>query len=623
MQAGLSRQVVSILFLIVAQILLLACSSTPKTFQRPYFEASYQDYNRAPASMTPPAHAGEGQHPLDPVYMRTQADYHFAIAEAHSFEGNHHKAVESLKMVLVYDQESAQVPLRLAAEYVKLGLLSEALEYAELAKKKNPKLVDARILLGGLYSTLKAYEKALAEYEAVLKFDPENIEAPLYIGGVYAEQKKFDKAAQMFESLVRGDTYPQPHLIHFYLGRIRSEQKGEKFQRAAENAFKKALELKPDHLESLLALGEMHGRRGDSKSELELYRVFQRDHGPDVRLAEILVDKYLESENLEAAYDQLVILEKESDDSLNVKVRMALVLIEQKNFPGAVEKLQEVLRAVPESDKIRFYLAAVYEEMKDNKNAIKHFTRIPAESPFYSESILHASYLMKQQGQGDEALELVRTALEKRKDIPQFYPIYASLIEDPKEYPQALSKLQTADEMFPENVQIKFFMGMLHDKLGNKEKVVENMEKVIELDPNHVQGLNYLAFTLAEKGLRLEKAETLARRALEFEPNDGYIMDTLGWILYKQGRLKESIKILEAAHQAVPNESIIAEHLGDAYYSHALVNKAREMYIRAVEVEIDESKIKEIRAKITAIDKQEFKLGSSQQRQPASVQPAK
>ncbi|MCE3009567.1 MAG: tetratricopeptide repeat protein [Proteobacteria bacterium] len=623
MQARLSRKIGSALALILSHCFLQACSTSTKTFQRPYFEASYQDYNRAPASMTPPANAGEGQHPLDPVYMRTQADYHFAIAEAHSFEGNHHKAVESLKMVLIYDQESAQLPLRLAAEYVKLGMLSEALEYAEIAKKKNPKLIDARILLGGLYSTLKAYDKALTEYQEVLKLNPDNIEAPLYIGGVYAEQKKFDKAAQMFESMARRDSYPHPHLIQFYLGRIRAEQKGEKYQRAAENAFKKALELKPDHLESLLALGEMHARRGDSKSELELYRLFQRDHGPDSRLAEILVDKYLEAENLDAAYDQLVILEKESEDSLNIKVRMALVLIEKKDFPSAVEKLQEVLRAVPESDKIRFYLAAVYEEMKDNKNAIKHFKRIPSESPFYAESILHASYLMKQLGLTDDALDLVRTALEKRKDIPQFYPIYASLIEDPKDYPQTLSKLQVADEMFPENVQIKFFLGMIHDKLGNKEKVLESMEKVVELDPNHVQGLNYLAFTLAEKGLRLEKAESLVRRALELEPNDGYIMDTLGWILYKQGRLKESIKVLEAAHQAVPDESIIAEHLGDAYYRHALVSKAREMYIRAVEVEVDESKIKEIRAKITAIDNQELKLGSAQQRQPASIEPAK
>ncbi|MEN0057302.1 MAG: hypothetical protein AAGB31_00580, partial [Bdellovibrio sp.] len=84
----------------------------------------------------------------------------------------------------------------------------------------------------------------------------------------------------------------------------------------------------------------------------------------------------------------------------------------------------------------------------------------------------------------------------------------------------------------------------MNDRLGNKDVVIKEMQRVLEIDPNHVQGMNYLAFTWAEMNKNLGEAEKLARRALELEPQDGYVLDTLGWILYKQKRFNESIKFL-------------------------------------------------------------------------------
>ncbi|MNL58698.1 hypothetical protein D3C87_1823580 [compost metagenome] len=85
--------------------------------------------------------------------------------------------------------------------------------------------------------------------------------------------------------------------------------------------------------------------------------------------------------------------------------------------------------------------------------------------------------------------------------------------------------------------------------------------------------------------------------------------------MYKQGKFVESIKILEAAHKYQSSVSIIAEHLGDAYYKQAMVEKAKFMYKKAVDLETDRKKVEEIRSKITAIEKQEL----SNPRLPASV----
>jgi tetratricopeptide (TPR) repeat protein len=582
-----------------------------------YFDAAYDDHNRAPASFVPNSSGGDKTQNMDPVYMRTQADYYFSVAEAQSYDGQHQKAVESFKMVLVYDQESAQVPLRLSAEYVKLGLINQALEQAEVSVTKNPKYIDARLMLGGLYSSLKAYDKALAQYNEVLKQEPENTEAPLYIGAVYAEQKQYDKAIKYFESLAKNDNYQTPHLAHYYIARIHSGQDGKPHQRAAEQEYKKALEIKPDHVESVLGLSELYSKLGMDSKSTQILATFQKEHGPSSHIAETLGAQYLEAEQYDLAYEQYAILESNSDDSLNIKVKMALILIEQKKYPLAITKLQEVLAQVPDSDKIRFYLAAVYEEIKQTDKAVENFQKVPSESQFYTEAVVHSTYLMKQNKNLDGALKFAKTAVETRQDLPQLVVVYASLLDEKGQYTNAYDILSKGVQKFPEQVQMRFFLGTVNDHLGNKQAVVQDMKKVIELDPNHVQGLNYLAYTYSEMNQSLDEAEQLVKHALEIEPKDPYILDTYGWILFKKGKLNDSIRILESAYHTQPTESVIADHLGDAYFRAQMVDRAKNMYERAAEFESDEVKAREIRSKITSLQKQDLK---KERRMPASTE---
>lgn len=594
------------------------CASGPKSEDSQigggyseYNESVFKQGNRAPASMSPPSELAES-----PGGAQSQADYHFTMGEALSFDGKHQKAIEAFKAVVSYDPDSARVPLRISAEYIKLGMMSEALEYCELAAKKDPKLVDARLLLGGLYSAMKTYDKALTEYQAVLKLEPEHPEAPLYIGAIYAEQNQSEKAAQYFTVLAKNPAYPQPHVAQYYLGRIRSEQKGKKYEKAAEQAFKQALKISPRHLDSLIALGQLYVTQSRETKFLELYRNYISENGTDPRLSEILAQYHLENENFGEAERELIVLETSLEDNLSVKVRLAMVLIEQKKFEEALVKLHQVLKAAPESDKIRFYLAAVYEESGKWDEAIHHFKNVPKESQFYGESVVHAAHLLRQQKKTSEALSVVESGIKHRDDLPQMYSLYASLLDEQQDYSKAKEVLLSAAKKFPESVQIQFFLGTLFDRTGDKPKVIGHMKKVIEMDPNHVQGLNYLAFTYAEQGENLAEAEVLVKRALKFDPEDAYILDTYGWIQFKQGRLREALKTLEKASAKLPKEAVIVEHLGDVYFRLSLVEKARSMYERALSLEVDRDKLNQLKEKILNLD--DPKLTSETRRQPAS-----
>jgi Flp pilus assembly protein TadD len=107
---------------------------------------------------------------------------------------------------------------------------------------------------------------------------------------------------------------------------------------------------------------------------------------------------------------------------------------------------------------------------------------------------------------------------------------------------------------------------------------------------------------------------------LKLKPNDGYITDSLGWVLFHKGQFKDAVVTLEGAYKLKPDESIIAEHLGDAYLRNSLRDKARQMYVRAVNLESDETNITKIKQKIANIDStvQQSQYQEKSERTPSS-----
>lgn len=582
-------------------LLVAGCSTTGKNSDASvYHEASMNDLNRAPARFSPPPEETDlVQDAKHPANMHANADYYFTMGETLALEGNSRKAIEAYKTVLLYDPESPTVHLRLAVESIKAGLASEAINYCESAIKLDEKRVESHLLLAGLYSSMKAYDGAIKEYERVISLEPGNNEAPLYLGAVYAERKQYNKALAYFAKLAKDEDYNNRHLVEYYSGRVYQEMK---LKREAEGAFKRALDLKPDFYDALLALGGIFEVQGKKEQEINLYVKFQRDNGPNAVLAESLAQIFLGRQEYDHALEQLGLLEELGEDALSVKVKIALIYVEKKMYPEAVAKLQETLAMAPESDKVRFYLAALFEEMKENEKALKYFQEVPVDSNFYSESIIHAAFILKQSGKLSAASDVLEKGLDQKPENPQMFSLYAAIMDARNELDKALVRLEQGLERFPNQPQLLFYFGTINDKLGKKEIMLQSMKKVIELDPKHTQAFNYLAYTYAEEASNLSEAETLARKAHQLAPEDPFVMDTLGWVLFKQGRFKEAIPWLESAQTQQPAESVIADHLGDAYIQHRLPEKAKQMYQRAMELEQDREKQKKIESKLTSIE---------------------
>ena len=586
-----------LLFKIILSMSLFGCTTSSHQF----FDSAMNDKNRAPASLGIPESFDQAVTTIDPMHNQAEADFLFLKSEMESNAGRSTETIELLKSALIYDPESSTFMQRLSVEYYKTAKINDAIYWAEKAKALSPQRRDLNLLVAGLYTTTKNYTKAEDLYKRLILKDKEDVEAKLYLGAVYTEQKNYLKAIVVFKNLSQHPGYTSKYLAHYYLARVYSEQSKSNLNKVKEQ-LKKSIYLKPDFFEAINMLGHLIEKEEGLVKAYSFYAVHQQKHGPNIKLAEMLSQYYITLNEFDKAYEQLEILDESSDDLIQVKLKMALILIEKKIYDKATVKLQEILQIAPESDKVRFYLAAVYEEKKDFNNAFAQYMQIEKASSYFEESRLHAAFISKLMGNPDKALSMLQESIDKKVENPQSYFLMSQLFEDKKDYKKAMDILKQAEVKFSKNTQVYYHLGKLQDKMNLKDDMVTNMKKVVELEPEHAQALNYLAYTWAENGNELELAESYARKAVDKEKDDAFILDTLGWVLFKKAKFKEAVEVLEKAHSMQPQVSIISEHLGDVYTKMNLSSKARILFIKAVESEADLDRKKEIKSKLTQIE---------------------
>nr|MDA8077451.1 tetratricopeptide repeat protein [Nitrospiraceae bacterium] len=112
--------------------------------------------------------------------------------------------------------------------------------------------------------------------------------------------------------------------------------------------------------------------------------------------------------------------------------------------------------------------------------------------------------------------------------------------------------------------------------------MVAELRKAIELNPKNTDALNYLGYSYADKGIHLTEAESLVGRALEARPDNGYILDSLGWVYYKQGKLEKALELIKRASQTTKDDPVVLEHLGDIYKSMNEPRKAADAWEKSL-----------------------------------------
>ncbi len=590
----------NLVIVVVFLLLQFGCASTPF----PYFDSSLNDHNRAPASMGTPTEFTHSESTLE-TEQKIKLDTVFLKAEMDSLEGRSESAIENFKSAIQLDPDSEVLSYRLAVEYYRKGQIAEALYWGEKSLEKKPDKRETVLFVAGLLSAQKNFVRAENLYKNLIHKSNSDPEAHLYLAALYSEKKDYPNAIKHFSQLIKQKNFEQRHLAYYYRARVYIESGKIAGLPKAKKDLIDSLSIKPDFFDALQVLGRLIEKSEGKEASFKFYAQYQKQHGPSARIAEILSQHYIEKGDYDNAYSQLEILEATTDDQIQVKLKMSLILIDKKMYDLALNKLTELHQIVPESDKIKFYLGAVYQETKKLDKAVETFLEIQPASNHYEDSRIQAAMLLKNTGKSEQALSVIKEALSKKSENVHSYFVISQILEEQKKYDEAISYLKLADAKFAKNSQINYFLGTLFDRKNDKENMLTHMNKVIEIDSEHIQALNYVAYSLAEMKKDLPRAEELALKAAQLDKSDGFIKDTLGWVYYQKGDFDKAVQILEKAHKELPDVGIIAEHLGDAYLKLKQNNKALQTFQKAFDLENNTEKKKLIENKIVEMKNSE------------------
>lgn len=471
--------------------------------------------------------------------------YYFVLAKLSAFEGNSEGALYLIDKAIEQDKSSSFLEEVKARESVDANRIELALTAAQRSVDLNPKNQEALLLLGKLYSAKRMTNEAMAQYQEVLKLNPKSEDAYISIAREYMMRKETDLAIATITRMKRA--IPDSYAGDYYLGTLYSTFK--KDYPKALLVFKQILQENPEDSRSLQALGQIYLEMNDLPEALKVYKA----------------------------------LEKQTPEDIATQLRLGLLLYEMKSFGEAQERFQKILDANPNSDRIQYYLGVVNQVQKNDPAALEYFKQVVPESSFYKEAVVRAVIILESQNKIQEALDLAQVAAQKRPDITEFYDVVASLLTSMDNHQKAIESLKEAITQYPRDEKLYFALGVAYDKQGDTENAIKSMKKVLEIDSEHAPALNYIGYTYADQGVKLEEATAMLVKAVQLRPKDGYIADSLGWAYFKKGELNKAVYYLLKADELSPGEASILEHLGDAFAKKGSSKKAEIYYQKAAE----------------------------------------
>jgi tetratricopeptide (TPR) repeat protein len=195
----------------------------------------------------------------------------------------------------------------------------------------------------------------------------------------------------------------------------------------------------------------------------------------------------------------------------------------------------------------------------------------------------------------DDAIAVYEEILNFEKEKPEIYMYLAETYRYKKDYAKAEEILRKALSLFVNNDELNFNLAIILEKTNRYDEMVQCLKKTIEINPNHADALNYLGYSYADKGINLAEARSLINRALDLKPDNGYILDSLGWVHFKLGEYDEALKTLLKAAEIAKDapDPVIFEHIGDVYNSKGIKDKAKEYWEKAIGLQEKEEGLKE------------------------------
>ena len=518
----------------------------------------------------------EKDQPVD-IYQSDGSYYYFIESQIQQKKGHPELAIDFLKKAIEIDPGSAFLKKELVVLYLQKQDHQKALEIIEGELQVDPNNVESLVIYGRIQQTTKQTDAAKKTYQKVLTLDPKLQNIYLFLGSIYMDENNLSDAREIYQRLL--EHYPDSYVGHFFLGQIFARQGDAE---AAEKEFQKTLDLRPDLEGPKFELIDLYKTTGKTGDVIQLYTDILQQNPDQVRASMELGYFFHQIGNIEEADVLFRNLGVRSNTDPEVVKTFAQLYLDSKKYDVAIVVIKGMLKGSEDSSELHYAAGIAYDGKEDKEIALEHFFRVKPDSRFYQNAVVQISFLYQDMKKNDEGIRFLKEVIKTHPDNPDLWIYLGSFYEEVEDFTQAEQALQQALKMDPDSAKIYFRLGVVYDKWNRKDASIDSMKQVIRLDPQNANALNYLGYTYADLGRNLDEAEHLIKEALKYKPDDGYITDSLGWVYFKKGMIKEALLYLEKAVSLVPDDPIILEHLGDAYLEANQNDKALDCYQRSL-----------------------------------------
>lgn len=351
----------------------------------------------------------------------------------------------------------------------------------------------------------------------------------------------------------------------------------------ARQALDQALALRPKWLAAMTLYSRVILMQGNSY-EAAVYMaglLKQFPDADDVRsaYARLLV----ENRQLVEALEQYKLIAKKNPANENAIFVAGMLSLQLNLVAEAQDWLERLLALDKRQDQAHFFLGQIADLQNQVDVAIAHYSAV-LNGEHYYDARLRLAILVARQGDLDKARDYLLTlrlqaALDKQA---QLFATEADLLVDAGQVEAAMALYGSALQTYPDDEDLLYGRALLADQQGNIELAEQDLRHLIAVSPNNASAMNALGFTLADRTQRYEEAYELISQALTLRPDSPAILDSMGWILYRLGRLDEAVTYLRRSLEQ-RNDHEVAAHLGEVLWMQGAHEDARSVWNNALD----------------------------------------
>lgn len=476
--------------------------------------------------------------------------------------------------------------LYLAFTHQIVGKLDEAEGYFKRAIEIEPRNIPAYIQLAGLYESKKDKDKVIQTLRQALVIDPSaaNVQERL---NEYLSRESPEAVLEFYKDLAE-DFQSSPEFQKMYALQLIAAQKPLE----AIEAYQQIVRLDEGDADSRAILAHLliqHNRKADAVDPLRQLETLGASDAESLRKAAALYLQGEMPEDAERVFKEALKISP-PEQKMEYLTYLVAFYLHRKENEKALAVLDAESSQLDETQQYDLQLerARILQGLSRTQESEETLKALIGKDPAKPTAYLQLGMLYDATSRDKEAEEVYRQLLQKMPQKAEAYIGLGALYEGSGREELAEESYRKVLEFDANNVDALLALGMLFDKRDEVAEAEKVYRKAISLDPANADAHNNLGYLFAVRGIRLEESQVLIEKALELSPDAPHIMDSMGWVLYQQGKYEEALRHLEpAAAQATfdASNAEVFEHLGDAYEKLGRQREAMAVYKKALQAD--------------------------------------